>query len=260
MARINIENNLFTDNRFTDLILKMGSRRMALGALIEAYILAQQYFLTTVNDRLIPLNEWQRQRIADEIIEVGLAEIRDKGVYVSGSNEQFGWLLQRSEAGKASAAAKKVKADTQRPLTTVERPLRDGDGSQPLSLSLSLSQVNTKNNINYEAGTNNEAGQKFFIVPELSRDDIDDVLCRLNPRLQRQWLKTFKDPEFIKNTIAETVSFYTGRGDAIEEVLATKLNQSLYRQNQARLNAKAPKTKGVYSPDIYDKLEKPKES
>ncbi len=144
MARINIEDSLFKENAFINLAIKLGSRRAALGALVEAWILAQRHFLTTVNDRLVPFNEWERESIASEIIDVGLAERRENGIYLLGSEDQFGWLIQRSEAGKASASAKKAKKES----TTVNDRSTFVNGSQPLSLSLTLSHNSDSTNQN----------------------------------------------------------------------------------------------------------------
>lgn len=137
MARINIEDSLFKDGRFIDLAIKLGSRRSALGALMEAFIIAQEFYLSTDNDRLVPIKEWERQRIAPEIVEVGLAEKREHGIYVHGSDKQFGWLIQRSEAGKRNKGQKKE--------TTVNDRSTEPNGSNPLPLTLSLSPSLTTN-------------------------------------------------------------------------------------------------------------------
>jgi hypothetical protein len=133
MARINIEDSLFKDHRFTDLCIRLGSRHAALGAFMEACILAQKHYLSVDNDRLIPLNEWARNPILAAVFDVGLAENRGKGIYVSGSDEQFKWLIQRSDAGK-----KLKHPRTERPLTTVKRKRTKPNGSDPLTLSLPL--------------------------------------------------------------------------------------------------------------------------
>lgn len=107
MARINIESSLFTDNRFFELAFKLGSKTMAIGALVEAYILAQKYFLNESSDRYIPLSEWKRQLARNEIIDVGLAEIRDGDkVYVAGAEKAFAWLIQRKNAGSLGGKKK----------------------------------------------------------------------------------------------------------------------------------------------------------
>lgn len=134
MARINIEDSLFKDERFAELMLALGSRTLALGSIVESFILAQKHFSTTVNDRLIPFNEWQRIKHGDQLVVCGLAEVRDAGVYVKGSKENFAWIIQRSEAGKNSARIKQ-----QRKSTTVASRSTEEHGSQPLPLPLPLS-------------------------------------------------------------------------------------------------------------------------
>ena len=137
MARINIEDSLFRENSFIELAIKLGSRRNALGALVEAFILAQEYYLKLENDRLIPKESWKRQKICPEIIEVGLAEERENGIYVFGSNEQFSWLVQKSEAGKKGRAPKKEIVINERSTYVNERSTSD-NGSDPLTLTPTL--------------------------------------------------------------------------------------------------------------------------
>jgi hypothetical protein len=137
MARINIEDSLFKHNGFTKLLLKLGSRRAALGALVEAFMLAQEHFLSDASERLIPLSEWKRQEIADEIIESGLAEVREKGIYVFGSNEQFAWLLQKQNAGRKGGIAKAHANDLN--VAGASGCLAFDSGSKPPTLPLPLS-------------------------------------------------------------------------------------------------------------------------
>lgn len=100
MARINIEDSILKDDRFTDLCIKTGSRIMALGIVCEAFILGQRYFLNEESGRFIPLNEWKRKEALGLLIDVGLAEVRELGVYIKGSEKHFAWLLQKQNAGK----------------------------------------------------------------------------------------------------------------------------------------------------------------
>lgn len=141
MARVNIENSIYQDIRFSDLQRETVSIDEALGALVRAWSLAQQFYLTTVNDRLIPLDEWERQRIHPAIIKVGLAEVREKGVYVCGAEQQFAWLIQKSNAGRKSAASKAKRKST--PVDSRSTPV---NGPQPLPLTLSLTQDNINTN------------------------------------------------------------------------------------------------------------------
>lgn len=141
MARINIEDSLLKDDKFSELCIKLGSRIMALGTVAEAFIMAQKYYLDESNGRLIPLNEWQRKQTLHVLIDVGLADVEENGIYIKGSNESFKWLLQKSDAGKMSAASKRIKR--QKESTAVERTLTDEHGSQPLTPTLPLSLTPT---------------------------------------------------------------------------------------------------------------------
>lgn len=98
MARINIEDSLYKDHRFIKLYIKLGSIDLALGLLVRAWSIAQEFYLK--DDRHIPREEWDKQNLNDLIIEVGLATEVNGRIKVSGSDEQFSWLLQRVEAGR----------------------------------------------------------------------------------------------------------------------------------------------------------------
>ncbi len=97
MARINVEEKLTSDARFQNLIIKLQCPDRALGSVVRAWGIAQKHFLKT---GVIPFDDWTKQGLRDELIEVGLAEKRENGIYMCGSSEQFSWLKQRSEAGK----------------------------------------------------------------------------------------------------------------------------------------------------------------
>lgn len=143
MARINIEDTLFSDPRFIRLCIKLGCEFKGMGAVVAAFKLAQEHFLNKSNDRLIPVEDWKRRGIPEEFFEVGLAEIRDRGIYVSGSETQFSWLIQKQDAGKKSAEAKRAAKDAERDSTGVNGRSTEVNGAQPPTLtpSPSLSQA-----------------------------------------------------------------------------------------------------------------------
>lgn len=145
MARINIEDSLFKDGPYLDLIIKIGSRHAALGAFVEACIIAQEFYLNEETERMIPLSEWKRRKAVDYIIDVGLAELKgnqNQYVYLRGSEKQFAWLLQRKNAGDKGGRPKNEnpqndlnnELETDR-LSTDKRPT---SGSNPLPLSPTL--------------------------------------------------------------------------------------------------------------------------
>jgi len=137
MARINIEDSIWKDQRFIDLIIQMKNTDQALGSLVRAYILAQQWYFK--NNRLIPLEEWKKQKLPDSLFTVGLATlVDDHWVKVSGSDDQFRWLLQKIEAGKKGGEAKAKHHNDKAQLSSARVCLADPSGSYPLPLSPSL--------------------------------------------------------------------------------------------------------------------------
>lgn len=134
MARINIEDSIFKDGRFIDLCIALGDKQKALGALVWAFIIAQKFYLDESSDRLIPLSEWKRQSCENKLLDFGFAEMRDKGVYVCGSEKQFAWLVQRVEAGRKGGNSTQIKRQE---MVAVAK--RDEAVEQPPSLSLPLS-------------------------------------------------------------------------------------------------------------------------
>jgi hypothetical protein len=132
MARINIEDSIYRDNRFIKLTIKLGNLDTALGALVRAWALAQKYYLSP--HKMIPKAVWDEQEINQEIINVGLAEVVEVDfIRLKGADEQFAWLRQRQESGKLGGL--KSLRNSQ----AVGK--RSVSGSKPLTLSLSLEEV-----------------------------------------------------------------------------------------------------------------------
>lgn len=143
---------MFKDNRFTTLCIKLQSSETAIGALVMAWIVAQEFWKHSQNG--IPKSAWKKRLLCNELIACGLAEDRGEFVYMCGSKRQFAWLTQRVEAGRkggstrnspvignhkviSEATAKRGQADAKPP--TLPPP-----PSPPPSLSLSLTQKQRK--------------------------------------------------------------------------------------------------------------------
>jgi hypothetical protein len=136
MARINIENGLFQDQRFINLVIKLGDIDKAIGCLVRSWILAQKWYLKP--EKFIPEQNWAEQHIPEDIITCGLAERIGNLIKVKGIDEQFSWLTQRFNAGIKSGLTRSGNRQNERPLTDV-------DGREPLTLSPSLSlSLNSK--------------------------------------------------------------------------------------------------------------------
>lgn len=111
LARINIDDDLYQQQGWFDLLIATKSADAALGALVRAWSVAQKYWVPdrpkgmpieewlTTCKKGIPLDEWKKQRLNDEIIKAGMAEVKDGCVIVGGSEPQFDWLFSKHENG-----------------------------------------------------------------------------------------------------------------------------------------------------------------
>lgn len=147
MARLNLEDSIFTDARFFNLCLKLKSRNEALGALMWAWKVAQRTYLE--HDGNIPFDTWRIEELRDEIIDVGLAEKTETGVRMKGVHKHFEWLRQKQTAGKNSGLSRSKSMLTE--LNGIERKRTETNGAEPLTLSLSLKEkeeLRTKERVN----------------------------------------------------------------------------------------------------------------
>lgn len=140
MARINIEDRIWGDFRFQDLLIKVGSRHAAKGMILELWMLAQEYWFP--EKQFIPpekIKEFGLQLV----VEAGLAELRNDGYFAIGSEKAFDWLFQKQEAGRRGgevAAANRALASDKRAKAHVKRKVPSLLSSlSPSSLLSSLS-------------------------------------------------------------------------------------------------------------------------
>lgn len=110
-------------------MIEVGDVDRAIGCLVRAWSLAQKWYLKPGGK--IPISEWNASEINPAVVNVRLATVEGNFVIVSGADQQFGWLKQRSDAGRASRSKSLDNSINDR-----QRSLTDADGSKPLPLSL----------------------------------------------------------------------------------------------------------------------------
>lgn len=98
MARINIEDKIYRDERFHRLSAFEGKYK-ALGLCVTAWDLAHRWYLKHP-EHLIPLGEWDASEELGLLEKYGLAERRENGIYVKGSKDECDYLTKRSDAGR----------------------------------------------------------------------------------------------------------------------------------------------------------------
>lgn len=145
MARINVEDDLFGDFRFEELASRLGDLEKAIGKMVRLWKVAQKYWVD--NKSLIP-HEIFEKGPWETVLEVGLAEKRETGYYVSGSERQFAWIFQKATAGKKSAEARLAKYGSNQPVkprTTLEQRStsveRSPNTPEPLTLTPTLTHI-----------------------------------------------------------------------------------------------------------------------
>lgn len=110
MSRINVEDGLFSDGRFIALSILLGDQ-VALGKLVIAWRTAQTYW---TKGELVPIKLWEILGLG-ALIDTDFAEIREDGVYVRGSDDNFSWIDQKQISGRkgglASGVSRKLKAE-----------------------------------------------------------------------------------------------------------------------------------------------------
>jgi hypothetical protein len=219
VARINVDDKLFRDKRYERLLLITGDGRIAKGAVLEAFMLAQEYFQNSDTEGLIPFDAWESNDMHEGLIKSGCATVQEKGIYVMGSRSQFTWIAQKAEAG-ASASDKKLTAlsenrkkrwskgekdqnGTERNRTDqngiyqntdgllkTQTEQNDQNGSEPLTLSLSPTQKEKEKE--KKSSDVSVAVSKTFLIEDapndpmsLSPDEISmclsGVLSKLEP-------------------------------------------------------------------------------
>lgn len=136
ISRINVEASLFTQRAWFELVIKTKSADTALGALVRCWLVAQKFWFP--EKKPIPAEVWAKENLNNLIIECGFAEIRDDGIYVRGSSEQFSWLFGKSEGGKASAEARKRRNGSAQP---GKKPRKSPKSSKKLEQSSNAVQA-----------------------------------------------------------------------------------------------------------------------
>ncbi len=117
MARLNVEDEWFiTDPRRGKLVALVGCAFRADGMALAAWRLSQRYWRE--NQQPIPEDIWELSDL-EPLIQAKLARRVEGGVYVSGTEDAFNWLMAPEEfgrmGGKASAKARFQKHGTAQP-------------------------------------------------------------------------------------------------------------------------------------------------
>lgn len=131
MARVVLDlPKLRANPRFKALVKKCGDEFPAFGMLACFYESAQDFW---AHGKLMPRDEFDLGGYSP-ILEVGLAEEKDGGIYAKGS-ERFDWLKERVAGGQKSAANRKKKYGTSQPNPRTQPELSSVSVGTPAELT-----------------------------------------------------------------------------------------------------------------------------
>jgi hypothetical protein len=154
MARLNIEESLFSDECFLQLSILLKSEIKAIGYFVQVAMLAQ--FHWKHGKKLIPKSVYKLKKFPRALIESGMIREMENGYYLHGSAKNFEWIVKKVENGKkggrpSQVVEKNTKQETEgydlgKPIgKAMQNPL---PLPLPLPLSQSLSQERDYTNIN----------------------------------------------------------------------------------------------------------------
>lgn len=198
MARINLEDSLWSDPRFMKLCVKLQDEEKALGRIIIAWRFAQKFWCP--HKKPIPEKTWLEAHLGTELIEVGLAKKMPDGIYISGSEEQFAWWFQRQAAGRKGGLERSKRSLIDRLV-----PLSGFKQNVPSSSSSSSSSKKNKNNTavfdlelvyqRYPKKEGKTPGLRKLKTQITRQEDYDNLILAVENYAVRQ---RGKDPQFVK--------------------------------------------------------------
>lgn len=149
MSNINVTDHWWTDPRRAALARKLNnSAAHADGCALMLWKIAFQYW--SKQKQAVPKQCFDLLEGATQMLEVGLAEVRNDEVYVKGSTEHFDWIHKKREAGKKGGRkrvenALKTQAILKHTSSTPQAPLKQ---NQPNCNDNSTDNGNYKSNYN----------------------------------------------------------------------------------------------------------------
>ncbi len=128
MARINIEDCWWTDPRRERLGEKIGNACLADGAAIRMWRVAQEFWKN--GRQPVPKRVFDSLQFASALLEVGLAELQDDGVYVSGSSQYLDWVAERRKAAAIGGQKSAVSRRNKRTLSQAKSKQKEANANQ----------------------------------------------------------------------------------------------------------------------------------
>lgn len=146
MARLNIEDSIYSDHRFLFVADSIG-RFSAMGQMVYLMKLAQKFWAQ--GKLRIPTRIYEISGFSELFLESGMVDKNDDGYYLSGSEEHFSWLIAKIENGKKGGRPKSTSNknnDVIKPNDNLNKANESYEN--PLTLTPTLTPTPTHNKYN----------------------------------------------------------------------------------------------------------------
>jgi hypothetical protein len=230
MARLNIEESIWSDTRFLILSKKFGERE-AIGMLVQFWRSGAQFFK---EGKVIPEDMFHDMDFSSELIRLGFARKTPDGIEVAGSVDHFSWMLDKKEsasrAGHASWEARKKSGqdmgeisrmrfressneiergsnEDRTDIEPIERSL-----SHSLSHSLSKRENTTTTELVHDAPSAMAEATPPKLMPKafpLKFESVDELLSHLSHGTTKRWMALYdNDKEFLRHECIKAFGWY----------------------------------------------------
>lgn len=143
MARIDIEDSLFTNARFIKLCVLLKSEIKAIGYFVKVARVAQSYWKH--DNGLIPEDVYIFNKFPKELVDSTLVVKRDNGYYLHGSERSFAWISSKVKNGKKGGRPLQPIEIIEDTITYVETYAKATNNPISTSISTSISKSNLVN-------------------------------------------------------------------------------------------------------------------
>lgn len=228
MARINVEESIWSDARFRILSKEFGDIK-AIGMLVVLWRTGLQFFM---EKSLIPEEIFSGMDLSESLITLGFARRLPEGIEVAGSGDHFGWAMKlkesHSKAGKASWEARKSAGQDMSKLrkgegTNAQRTPNEQERTPTNALTPSLTLTLTQEELNTvgavvrtsdvekvaDATLSPQRKKKLMVEPfPMKLESVDQLLTLLPKETLLRWSQLYDDKDFLRREVTKAFGYY----------------------------------------------------